>query len=140
MDGNDDKNMQPQAENTPLMEAIKEQAREDESPHAAQQTLRKIIGGDFLTGSVIRSQIGVILLIVGITIIYVSNRYICQKNMLEIDKLKIELQDAKFRSLSSASQLTEQCRETNVLEMLKHTKDSTLKIAGQPPYIINIPE
>ena len=88
----------------------------------------------------IRQQIGLILLIVFFTIIYISNRYSCDKNLIEIDRLNKELQDAKFKALSSSSELTERCRESNVLQMLKNNKDSTLKIPSQPPYIINIPE
>jgi hypothetical protein len=88
----------------------------------------------------LRRQIGVILLCVFFIIIYISNRYSCQKKMLEIDKLNIELQDAKYKSLSSASELTERCRESNVLNMLKTNKDSLLKMPAQPPYIINVPE
>ena len=56
-----------------------------------------------------------------------------------VDKLNVELQDAKYRSLSSASELTERCRESNVLEMLRNNRDSTLKIPTLPPYIIEVP-
>ena len=122
-----------------LQEAIKEQAREDEAAQSTTFTLRKILGGDFLTAEMLRRQIGVILLIVVFVIIYISNRYSCQQKMLEIDKLKVELQDAKYRSLSSASELTERCRESNVLEMLRNNRDSTLKIPTLPPYIIEVP-
>ena len=80
------------------------------------------------------------LLIVIFTLIYVGNRYSCQSGLLEIDKLNKELQDSKYKALSSASELTEKCRETHVLEMLKHNKDSVLKQASQPPYIINVEE
>jgi hypothetical protein len=123
-----------------LQEAIKEQAREDEQPQSANFTLRKILGGDWLTTDFLRRQIGVILLIVGFTIVYISNRYSCQKDMLEIDRLNAELTDAKYKALSSSSELTEKCRESNVLEMLQNNKDSVLKIPNQPPYIINIPQ
>lgn len=122
-----------------LEEAIKEQAREDEAAQSTTFTLRKILGGDFLTAEMLRRQIGVILLIVVFVIVYISNRYSCQQKMLEIDKLNVELQDAKYRSLSSASELTERCRESNVLEMLRNNKDSTLKIPTLPPYIIEVP-
>lgn len=122
-----------------LQEAIKEQAREDEAAQSTTFTLRKILGGDFLTAEMLRRQIGVILLIVVFVIIYISNRYSCQQKMLEIDKLNVELQDAKYRSLSSASELTERCRESNVLEMLRNNRDSTLKIPTLPPYIIEVP-
>ena len=123
-----------------LEEAFKEQAREDEAALSATFTLRRILGGDFLTAQMLRRQIGVILLCVVFIIIYISNRYSCQKKMLEIDRLNIELQDAKYKSLSSASELTERCRESNVLELLKTNKDSLLKIPAQPPYIIEVPK
>ena len=60
--------------------------------------------------------------------------------MLEIDRLNAELTDAKYKALSSSSELTEKCRESNVLDLLRNNKDSVLKIANQPPYIINIPQ
>ena len=63
-----------------------------------------------------------------------------QKDLIEIDQLQKELQDAKYKALSSSSQITEKSRESNVLEMLKNNKDSVLHIATQPPYIINVPE
>lgn len=121
-------------------EAIMRHATEDEAPLAAGITLRKILGGDFLTADVIRKQIGLIILIAFIIMIYISNRYSCQQDLLEIEELKEELKDAKYKALASTSELTEMCRESNVLEMLKATGDSMLRIPTQPPYIINVPE
>ena len=130
----------PKSEETTLKEALQEQAREDEEALTSSVTLRKILGGDFLTASMIRRQIGLILIIVAFTIVYISNRYSCQRDQLEIDKLTKELQDAKYKALSSSSMLTEKCRESHVLDMLKNNKDSVLHVADQPPYIIYIPE
>lgn len=130
---------EPTAEGS-LKEAIAKQATEEESPLSASYTLRKILGGDILTAQVIRRQIWLIVLIVGFTVIYISNRYNIQQDLIEIDKLQNELQDAKYKALSSSSQITEKSRESNVLNMLKNNKDSVLHIATQPPYIINVPE
>ena len=123
-----------------LKEAIQEQAREDEEVLTSNLTLRKILGGDFLTARMIRHQIGLLLIVLAFTIVYISNRYSCQKNLLEIDKLNKQLLDAKYKALSSSSMLTEKCRESHVLEMLRQNKDSVLHIADQPPYIISVPE
>lgn len=123
-----------------LKEAIREQAIEGEQPHSSNFTLRKILGGDFLTASMLKNQAWVIALIVVFTIVNVSNRYSCQKDMIEIDALNDKLQDAKYKALASSSELTELCRESNVLNMLKNNKDSVLHIADQPPYIIKVPE
>ena len=86
-----------------------------------------------------RKQIWIFLLITFFTIIYISNRYSVQQNLIEIDKLQKELKDARYKALSSSSQLTEKSRESNVLDMLKNNQDSVLKIANQPPYIIQVP-
>ena len=123
-----------------LKDVIKEQATEDETPLSNTFTLRKILGGDILSTSTIRRQIWVFMLITFFVIIYISNRYSCQQNLIEIDRLQKELLHAKYKALSSNSQLTEKCRESHVLDMLQENKDSLLKIANQPPYIITIPE
>lgn len=122
-----------------LKEVIEETATEDEAPQSRTFSLRKILGGDILSAAIIRRQVWLILLIVFFMIIYVSNRYSCQQDIIEIDKLHQQLTDAKYKALSSESELTELSRESNVLEMLKDNKDSVLKIASQPPYFIEIP-
>ena len=122
-----------------LKEAIAKQAIEDEAPLSSSFTLRKILGGDILTAQVIRRQIWLVLVVFFI-IIYISNRYSIQQDMIEIDQLQEELQNAKYKALSSSSQITEKSRESNVLKMLQNNKDSVLHIATQPPYIINVPE
>jgi len=123
-----------------LKAVIAKQAIEEEESGSTSFTLRKILGGDILTAQIIRRQIWLVILIVCFVIIYISNRYSIQKDLIELDKLQKELQDTKYKALSTSSQITEKSRESNVLEMLKNCKDSTLHIATQPPYIINVPE
>ena len=122
-----------------LRTIIRQRATEDELPLSKNVTLKKILGGDILNTQFIRKQIWVIMLIAVFIIIYISNRYKCQQDLIRIDKLSRELKDAKYRALSSSSDLTQQTRESKVLEKLKGDKDSVLKIATQPPYIINVP-
>lgn len=122
-----------------LKNAIEEQAREDEQPLSSNFTLKKILGGDIFSAHFLRNNIGLIVIIVVFVIIYISNRYSVQKDLIEIDKLETELSDAKYRALSSSSQLTERSRESHVLEILKTNKDSILKISSRPPFIINVP-
>lgn len=123
-----------------LQDVIREQVHEGELPFSSNFTLRKILGGDILNTAAIRRQIWVILLITLFAILYISNRYACQQNIIKIDHLQRQLQDAKYKALSSKSQITEKCRESNVLNRLQNNKDSVLKIASQPPYIIQVPE
>ena len=122
------------------LKKIKESASEEDPKPSSQLKLRTILGGDLLTSELVRSQIWLFVLIVAFSIVYVAFRYQCQQDMLTIDKMEQQLKDAKFRALSSSSRLTEKCRESHVLEILKQNKDSLLHQADQPPYIIEVPE
>ena len=80
------------------------------------------------------------LLIVLFTFAYVAFRYQCQQDMIQINKLKTSLKDAKYKALSTSSELTERCRESHILKMLKQQNDSLLKTSDKPPYIIYVSE
>lgn len=138
-ESNSDNNI-AEEEGASLKDVIIQNATEDDAPLSKNITLNKILGGDILTSATIRRQIWVFLLMAFFTLIYISNRYSCQQDLIEIDKLQERLQDAKFKALSSSSQMTERSRESNVLELLKNNSDSTLKTPSQPPYIITVPE
>ena len=122
------------------LQKIKETVKEEDPKFSSATTLRTILGGDFLTAQMVRHHIGIIVLIVLFTIVYVAFRYQCQQDMIAIDKMEKELLDAKYKALSSNSTLTEKCRESHVLDALKNNKDSLLHVSDQPPYIINVPE
>ena len=122
------------------IQMIKESASEEDPKPSGQLNLRTILGGDLLTTEVVRSQIWLFVLIVAFSIVYVAFRYQCQQDMIAIDKLEQKLTDAKYKALSSSSTLTEKCRESHVLDILKQNQDSLLHQADQPAYIIEVPE
>ena len=86
----------------------------------------------------VRRQMWLFVLVVGFTILYVAFRYQCQQDMIKISKMERELKDVRYRALTTSSLLTERCRESRVLDLLKNNKDSLLHIADQPPYIITV--
>ena len=122
------------------IQKIKDQVKEEDPKLTSNVTLRSILGGDFLTADMVRRQIWLMVIVVLFCVVYVAIRYQCQQDLIAIDKLEKELLDAKYKALTSSSALTEKCRESHVLEALKHNKDSLLQTAAQPPYIINVPE
>ena len=146
MDTAQRKNVQPKTDKAEeqtaglTLQMIKDSAREDDPKPSPALTLRKILGGDILTADLVRRQIWLILLVFAFTVVYVAFRYQCQQDMIQMDKLETELKDAKYKALSSSSTLTERCRESRILELLKNSNDSTLHIADQPPYKITVPD
>ena len=122
------------------LKEIKQNVSEDDTIPVGALTLRKILGGDFLSADLVRRNIWPLVLVVFFTVVYVAVRYQCQQDMILIDKMEGQLKDAKYKALSSSSTLTERCRESQVLKVLRENHDSLLRISDQPPYIINIPE
>ena len=119
---------------------IKENVHEDDPRPTQSLTFRSILGGDILTGEMVRSHIWLFVFIVALATAYVAVRYQCQQDMIAIDRLNTKLTDAKYKALSSSSTLTEKCRESHVLEILKQNRDSLLNNPDQPPYIIYVPD
>ena len=120
-------------------EQLKEQTSEDDDTPIERLSLGKIVGGDHLL-LLVRHHLWLILLIVLLTTIYVGFRYQCQKDLIEVSELEKKLVDAKYKALASSSNLTELCRQSNVIKALRENNDSLLKISDQPPYIIQVPE
>ncbi len=122
------------------LKELKETVSEDDTVPVGTLKLRKILGGDFLSADLVRRHIWAFILVMLFTVVYVAFRYQCQQDMILIDKKESQLKDAKYKALSSSSTLTERCRESQVLRVLRQVGDSLLHVSDQPPYIINIPE
>ena len=110
---------EPASDGAPsLRTIIRQQAIEDELPLSKNLTLKKVLGGDILNTQFLRRQIWVILIASLFVIVYISNRYKCQQNLIKIDKLTNELEDAKYRALSSSSDLTQQCKHYSIVSII----------------------
>ena len=68
-------------------------------------SLKNIIGGDILATDFFRRQTRLLVLIMVLILFYIHNRYACQQQMIEIDKLKKELIDIKYDALTRSSEL-----------------------------------
>lgn len=127
-------------EKVSALEMLKNSVSEEDNNPTTQLSLKTILGGDILNAELFRRQLWLIVIIVVFVIIYVASRYQCQQDIIKIANMELELKDAKYRALSISSKLTERCRESHVLQLLKENNDSLLQVSDQPPYIINIPD
>lgn len=120
------------------IEQLKKFTEEDEDLYSATKTLRSILGGDFLTADLVRKQILLVILIFGCFFFHISFRYTNQKDLVEIDKLKKQLEDSRFNALTRFSELTAKSRQSYIEQFLKQNNDSTLQTSTNPPYIIHL--
>jgi hypothetical protein len=109
---------------------------EDEEKRLEVGQLSDLLRALSIDGKWFRQQIGLICFIVAGVIVYITNRYQAQQEMLEEDRLHKELLDWKYRSITRSSELTFRTRQTNVMDMLHERGDSTLLPGKTAPYIL----
>ncbi len=71
-------------------------------------------------------------------LLYIGNGYSSQQELIEINKLKGEVEDAKYNALVRSSELLEKSRQSHIEEILKSRGDTTLQTATTSPYILKI--
>lgn len=101
-------------------------------------TFRDFLNGNILNKKFIRRQYKLFILIAILSVIYIDNRYNCEKKIAEEVRLKKELQDIKFESLTISAELTTLGRRTYVLNYI-NSKGLDLKESTIAPTIIEEP-
>lgn len=97
--------------------------------------LTSILGGDILANDMFRKQWKLMVLIMVLILFYIDNRYSCQQQLIELDRLKVELTDVKYDALTRSSELMEKSRQSKIQEYIEK-KHSDLQISTTPPYLI----
>lgn len=117
--------------------ALKNLTADEEDSVATREkmTLSAILGGDMLGGKWFRKQFGFIVMLTAMAIVYVSNRYYCQQEMLETKALNDTLLDRRYKALTQSSQLKEKMLRSRIEASLK---DSTLQTANTPSYNLKV--
>lgn len=133
------KKAKKQKEASPMQQLLAAASEEDAQMNG-RNVMQSLFFGDIIWRRLLKKNVWLVLLIVVFTTAYVAVRYQCQRDLLTIDNLQRDLQDAKIKAMTSSSNLTERTRESHILNALRQNRDSTLRISEQPPYIIEMPE
>lgn len=75
-------------------------------------------GGEILKEDFVIKQSKLLILIVILFLVFISNGYSCQKKLTQIEDLKTELNDIKYRNLVISTQLTANSRQSQIEELL----------------------
>jgi hypothetical protein len=97
--------------------------------------LNDMLDGSFMTKDVMRRNAGLLLLMVGLIIAYISNHYAVIMRLSEIDSLQKELTEAKYEALTRTSELMRESRQSFVQDMITQ-KGLLLENSTIPPYTI----
>lgn len=126
----------PAASDHSLPAQIERFTQREELDGHKQIRLMDVLGGEILTRETFKKQWGIIALCAFLTILYITNRYQAQQELIEISALKVELQKKKYYSLTRSGEYTIKSRQSQIEEILKKTADSTLTTPIEPPFII----
>lgn len=124
--------------NKTIEDVIAREAKEEQdtsSPFSISRTL-----GGVIIARAVQRQIGLVLLVCAFLIIYISNRYLCQKKVVEIAKTERQMRDMHNKAVACTSMLTEKSRESYVMQLLSAYGDSTLTVPSEPPFLIRVKE
>ena len=105
------------------------------SEQKKKNPIKGVLDGDMLLSPFLHRQLGLLLLIAALIIIYVSNRYAFQHEQVEIQRLRSELNDMKYEALARSSELMEKSRESNIQKFILE-QGSALQTSTLPPVII----
>ena len=88
-----------------------------------------------LGGRWFRRQFWFIVMVVGMLIVYVSNRYSCQQEMIQTKMLTDTLLDRRYKALTRSSQLKEKTRRSYIEDALT---DTTLQTPNTPSFNLKV--
>lgn len=123
-----------------VLKAIRNLTADEDTPQQSAHskiTLASILGGDILGGKWFRRQFWYIVTVVGMVIVYVSNRYSCQQEMIQTKMLTDTLLDRRYKALTRSSQLKEKMRRSVIEGSLA---DTSLQTANSPLFKVQVDE
>lgn len=123
-----------------VLKAIRNLTADEDTPQQTAHskiTLASILGGDILGGKWFRRQFWYIVMVVVFVIIYVSNRYSCQQEMIQTKMLTDTLLDRRYKALTRSSQLKEKMRRSVIEGSLA---DTSLQTANTPLFKVQVDE
>lgn len=126
---------------TSIIQAVrdftKEEGDDEEEIGRRKTTLADILGGEILVRGWFQKNILYFIMVVGMLIVYISNRYSCQQAMIEQKVLADTLLDRRYKALTRSAQLKEKTRRSNIETSLE---DSTLQTSSIPSFNLKVKE
>lgn len=97
--------------------------------------VREFIAGDVFLKEAVQKQFLYVLLLVVLSLVYINNRFLYERQLREIARLRNEVVDLRYRSLTISKEVKQAGRRTMIIEALK-SHGSDLEEATKPIIII----
>ena len=97
--------------------------------------VREFIAGDVFLKETVQKQYLYVLLLFVLSLVYINNRFLYERELREIAQLRNEVVDLRYRSLTISKEVKQAGRRTMIIEALK-AHGSDLEEATKPIVII----
>ena len=97
--------------------------------------VKEFIAGDVFLKETVQKQYLYVLLLFVLSLVYINNRFLYERELREIAKLRQEVVDLRYRSLTISKEVKQAGRRTMIIEALK-AHGSDLEEATKPIIII----
>lgn len=105
----------------------------DNTIERKKKNFRYIIRGDILTEKFFLKQSKLLILIVILSVFFISNKYSCMKKLVEIEALEEQLKDIKYENLIVSIEWAFHSRLSQV-EKLLESRGIGLSISKNPAF------
>lgn len=97
--------------------------------------VREFIAGDVFLKETVQKQYLFVLLLFVLSLVYINNRFLYERELREVAKLRNEVVDLRYRSLTISKEVKQAGRRAMIIEALK-SHGSDLEEATKPIVII----
>ncbi|MDR2911382.1 MAG: hypothetical protein LBV47_08515 [Bacteroidales bacterium] len=94
---------------------------------------KELLSGSMVSEKLILNNLGYIVFLTFLAVIYIANRYNAEKIIRETARLQSEVKDLKAEALSTSSRLMNISRQSKVYNMIKE-KGLDIEELKMPPY------
>ena len=100
----------------------------DKTGRMIANSIRNVLGGDFIKKERTLRQIPFLLLLAFLALIYIGNSYFAEKNIRKIEKMQRELKELRYEYISVKSEMMHASRQSEIAKQLssKGIKESTV--------------
>ncbi len=97
--------------------------------------VKEFIAGDVFLKETVQKQYLYVLLIFVLSLVYINNRFLYERELREIARLRSEVVDLRYRSLTISKEVKQAGRRTMIIEALK-AHGSNLEETAKPIVVI----
>jgi hypothetical protein len=97
--------------------------------------IKELIAGDVFLRDVVQKQFLFVLFLVVLSLVYVNNKFLYERQLREISALRFEVVDLRYRSLTISKEVKQAGRRTMIIEALK-AHGSDLEETAKPIVVI----